>query len=103
MSAAVAEVHRLIRRFLTRPSWPEASEAAQALRTETVGGVLLLVGTVVTMVMANSRLRDAYERTNDLPARAALCLPQPAAALLGGRLVPNLFLCCRPRAQARVD
>ena len=52
MSAAVAEIRRPIRRLLTRSSWPEAAEVAQALRTETVGGVLLLLGVVVAMVMA---------------------------------------------------
>ena len=44
MSAAVAEIRRPIRRLLPRLSRPEAAEVAQALRTETVGGVLLLVG-----------------------------------------------------------
>ena len=58
----MAEIRRPIRRIFTRSSWPEASEVAQALRTETVGGVLLLLGVVVAMVMANTRLHDAYER-----------------------------------------
>jgi hypothetical protein len=60
MSAAVAEIRRPIRSLLTRSSWPEAAEVAHALRTEAVGGVLLLVGVVVAVVvMANTRLRDA--------------------------------------------
>ena len=58
----MAEIRRPVRRLFSRSSWPEASEVAQALRTETVGGVLLLVGVVAAMVMANTRLRDAYER-----------------------------------------
>ena len=58
----MAEIRRPIHRLFTRSSWPEASEVAQALRTETVGGVLLLLGVVVAMVMANTRLHDAYER-----------------------------------------
>jgi Na+:H+ antiporter, NhaA family len=58
----VAETRRPIRRLFSRSSWPEASEVAQALRTETVGGILLLLGVVVAMVMANTRLRDTYER-----------------------------------------
>src|SRR5207344_3570309 len=35
---------------------------AQALRTETLGGILLLLGVVVAMVMANTPLRETYER-----------------------------------------
>ena len=58
----MAEIRRPIRRLFTRSSWPEASEVAQALRTETVGGLLLLLGVAVAMVMANTRLHDSYER-----------------------------------------
>jgi NhaA family Na+:H+ antiporter len=58
----VAEIRRPIRRLFARSSWPEASEVAQALRAETVGGLLLLLGVVVAMVMANTPLRGAYER-----------------------------------------
>ncbi|GAB3594435.1 Na+/H+ antiporter NhaA [Angustibacter peucedani] len=41
-------------------SWPEASYVARALRTETVGGLLLLGAAVVALVWANSPWRDGY-------------------------------------------
>ncbi|GAA4350313.1 Na+/H+ antiporter NhaA [Angustibacter luteus] len=51
------------RRFLTRPSsWPEARFVADALRAETVGGMLLLAAAVIAMVWANSPWRDGYLR-----------------------------------------
>jgi hypothetical protein len=87
----VAEIGRPIRRLLTRSSRPEAAEVAQALRTETVGGVLLLVG-----VCSRHGGHGKYPPTrrirtnNDLPARGALRPPQPAAAFLGGRRRPVL-------------
>jgi Na+:H+ antiporter, NhaA family len=58
----VAQIRRPIRRLFTRSTWPEASTVAHALRTETVGGVLLLAGVLVAMIMANTPLRDAYHR-----------------------------------------
>ena len=36
----MAEIRRPIHRLFARSSWPEASEVAQALRTETLGGIL---------------------------------------------------------------
>jgi len=60
MSAAVAEIRRPIRRLLSRSSRPEAAEVAQALPTETVGGVRLSVGVVVAIVMGS------YPRTRRL-------------------------------------
>jgi NhaA family Na+:H+ antiporter len=82
-SAAVAEIRRPIRRLFTRSTWPETSEVAHALRTETVGGVLLLLGVVVAMVMANTPLRGAYERIANYqigPHIAHLDLPMHAWA-----------------------
>jgi NhaA family Na+:H+ antiporter len=56
-----------VRRFLTRPtSWPEARHLAEALRTETVGGVLLLSAAVVAVIWANSPWQDAYDRLQHL-------------------------------------
>ncbi|MTD13302.1 Na+/H+ antiporter NhaA [Nakamurella sp. YIM 132087] len=46
--------------LLGRGSWPEASRIAGLLRRETVGGVLLLIGTVVALVWVNSPWGDAY-------------------------------------------
>ncbi|MEH3054901.1 MAG: Na+/H+ antiporter NhaA, partial [Patulibacter minatonensis] len=46
-------------------SWPEAQRIAHVLRSETVGGALLLVATVVALVWANSPLGDGYESLRD--------------------------------------
>ncbi|MFI8824512.1 Na+/H+ antiporter NhaA [Streptomyces sp. NPDC053431] len=53
------------RRFLGRLSLPERRYIADALRTETVGGVLLLVATVVALVWANTPLKDSYAAVQD--------------------------------------
>ena len=51
----------------TRPSlfgrgtWPEASRIAAVLRTETVGGVLLVAAAVLALAWANSPWGDAYQ------------------------------------------
>ena len=47
-------------RLFSRSSWPEAQHVARALRTETVGGVLLLIGTLIALTWANSPWRAAY-------------------------------------------
>ncbi|MEX5707706.1 Na+/H+ antiporter NhaA [Parafrankia sp. FMc6] len=47
-------------RLLARPTWPQARYVAGILRSETVGGLLLLAGAVVALVWANSPWRDAY-------------------------------------------
>lgn len=54
------------RRLLARGSWPEARYVASALRTETVGGALLLGAAVVALVWANTPGRDAYTALRDL-------------------------------------
>lgn len=43
-----------------RGSWPEASRIADILRTETVGGLLLVGAAVVALIWANSPWRGAY-------------------------------------------
>ncbi|MEU4773708.1 Na+/H+ antiporter NhaA [Micromonospora sp. NPDC023644] len=48
------------RRFFSRTSWPEARFLANVLRTETVGGGLLLLGAVIALVWANSPWEPAY-------------------------------------------
>ncbi|MFJ7063924.1 Na+/H+ antiporter NhaA [Streptomyces sp. NPDC101115] len=53
------------RRFLGRLSLPERRFVADALRTETVGGVLLLVAAVVALVWANTPLKDSYAAIRD--------------------------------------
>jgi Na+:H+ antiporter, NhaA family len=47
-------------RLLSRRSWPEARFLAEVLRTETVGGALLLLGAVAALLWANSPWRSAY-------------------------------------------
>ncbi|BCJ56665.1 Na+/H+ antiporter NhaA [Micromonospora endophytica] len=49
-----------VRRLFTRTSWPEARFLADVLRTETVGGALLLFGAVIALVWANSPWGGAY-------------------------------------------
>jgi NhaA family Na+:H+ antiporter len=53
------------RRLFGRGSWAEASRVAGILRKETVGGVLLLAGTVVALVWANSPWSAAYAALRD--------------------------------------
>ncbi|WP_435057452.1 Na+/H+ antiporter NhaA [Streptomyces sp. bgisy060] len=53
------------RKFLGRLSLPERRYLADALRTETVGGVLLLVAAVAALVWANTPIRDSYESVRD--------------------------------------
>jgi NhaA family Na+:H+ antiporter len=67
MSAARPEVPLVAaptptpRKFLGRIPGPERNVLADALRTETVGGVLLLVAAVAALIWANSPLRGSYE------------------------------------------
>lgn len=49
-------------RLFTRSSWPQARHLADVLRTETVGGALLLLGAAVALVWANSPWSDSYTR-----------------------------------------
>ncbi|NLU79705.1 Na+/H+ antiporter NhaA [Micromonospora sp. HNM0581] len=51
---------RGVSRLFARTSWPEARFLADVLRTETVGGALLLFGAVIALVWANSPWGDAY-------------------------------------------
>ncbi|MEO7236273.1 MAG: Na+/H+ antiporter NhaA [Lapillicoccus sp.] len=55
-----------VRRLLSRGSWPETRYVAEQLRTETVGGALLLAAAVVALVWANTPWRDAYAGLRDL-------------------------------------
>jgi NhaA family Na+:H+ antiporter len=49
------------RRLFARGSWAETSRIADILRKETVGGVLLLAGTVLALLWANSPWAPSYE------------------------------------------
>ncbi|GAA4978264.1 Na+/H+ antiporter NhaA [Kineococcus glutinatus] len=51
--------------LLGRGSWPEARRIAELLRRETVGGALLLVGTVLALLWANSPWSGGYAALRD--------------------------------------
>ena len=53
-------------RLFARPTWTEARVVADALRTETVGGALLLAAAVVAIAWANSPWRDAYQSLREV-------------------------------------
>ncbi|MFF3327426.1 Na+/H+ antiporter NhaA [Streptomyces sp. NPDC002889] len=51
--------------FLGLLPWPERTAVTQALRTETVGGLVLLAAAVVALVWANTPWSGAYEQVRD--------------------------------------
>jgi len=58
----VSEQQPSIRTLFARTdSWTEAKFIGEVLRTETVGGGLLLIGALVALVWANSPWEDAYQ------------------------------------------
>lgn len=48
------------------PPWPERATVARVLRTETTGGLILLVAAAVALVWANSPWAVSYARVRDL-------------------------------------
>ncbi|WP_105970977.1 Na+/H+ antiporter NhaA [Streptomyces geranii] len=54
------------RKLLGRLSLPERTFVADALRTETVGGVLLLLAAIAALVWANTPVKESYETVLDL-------------------------------------
>ncbi|MGE9807288.1 Na+/H+ antiporter NhaA [Janibacter sp. G1551] len=52
--------------ILRRPGWPEAQRVAEALRTETIGGAVLLAAALAALLWANSPWRDSYAALRDL-------------------------------------
>ncbi|QKV94065.1 Na+/H+ antiporter NhaA [Streptomyces sp. NA02950] len=53
------------RTFLGRPSLPERTFVTDALRTETVGGVILLVAAIAALILANTPLSGFYSDVRD--------------------------------------
>ncbi|MEE4592099.1 Na+/H+ antiporter NhaA [Streptomyces sp. DSM 41524] len=53
------------RKFLGRLSLPERTFVIDALRTETVGGVILLVAAIVALILANTPLSGVYGDIRD--------------------------------------
>ncbi|MBR7743398.1 Na+/H+ antiporter NhaA [Phycicoccus sp. BSK3Z-2] len=47
-------------RILNRPSWTEAQFVTNALRTETIGGAVLLVAALLAIIIANTPAREFY-------------------------------------------
>ncbi|MFM9596032.1 Na+/H+ antiporter NhaA [Streptomyces scabiei] len=52
--------------FLALLPWPERVRVARALRTETVGGLVLLAAAVVALVWANTPWSGSYEQLRDV-------------------------------------
>ncbi|MFC9847928.1 Na+/H+ antiporter NhaA [Streptomyces sp. NPDC060223] len=57
--------HSTSRKFLGRLSLPERNFVADALRAETVGGVLLLVAAIAALIWANTPIKDSYRTVLD--------------------------------------
>ena len=71
-------------RLFARTTWQEAQHVASALRTETVGGALLLAAAVAALVWANSPWHEGYAALRDVrlgpaPLHLDLTLGQWAA------------------------
>ncbi|KXK58280.1 sodium:proton antiporter [Micromonospora rosaria] len=82
------------RRLLTRTSWPEARFLADVLRTETVGGGLLLLGALAALVWANSPWSASYTALGGYvpwPGGAALHLDLPLATWAADGLLAIFF------------
>ena len=90
------------RTFLGRLSLPERTFVADALRTETVGGVLLLVAAVVALIWANTPLSATSTALQRLPSRPRARSACTSPSALGRRRpARGLLLRRRYRAQAR--
>lgn len=57
--------NRVGQRFFTRPEWAEVRFVTNALRTETIGGMLLLVAAALALIWANSPWSEAYYLVRD--------------------------------------
>jgi NhaA family Na+:H+ antiporter len=62
----VTQPRRTAQRLFSRGSWLESSRTADVLRAETTGGLLLMAGTVVALVWANTPWSDVYYDLRDL-------------------------------------
>ncbi|MEU7998216.1 Na+/H+ antiporter NhaA [Micromonospora sp. NPDC049060] len=82
------------RRFFSRTSWPEARFLADVLRTETVGGGLLLLGAMIALTWANSPWESSYAALGawvPWPGGAALHLDLDLAAWAADGLLAIFF------------
>lgn len=55
-----------LERLFRRPSWAEAQFVARALRTETIGGALLLAAAAIALVWANTPWQGGYASLRDV-------------------------------------
>ncbi|SCF14197.1 sodium/proton antiporter, NhaA family [Micromonospora coriariae] len=78
--------------LLSRGSWPEVRRIGDILRTETVGGVLLLSAAVLALVWANSPWSGAYRSLSELTiGPATLHLDLSLAQWAGDGLLAIFF------------
>ncbi|AKS34707.1 Na+/H+ antiporter NhaA [Mycolicibacterium goodii] len=61
----MTEPQPLRRRIFSRTSWPEWQRISELLRTETVGGALLLIAALAALVWANSPWSTTYDQVSD--------------------------------------
>jgi Na+:H+ antiporter, NhaA family len=79
-------------RLFGRGSWPEVSRIADILRTETVGGALLVGAAAIALVWANSPWSGIYEGLSELQVGpAALHLDLTLAQWAGDGLLAIFF------------
>ncbi|HYN96439.1 MAG TPA: Na+/H+ antiporter NhaA [Pilimelia sp.] len=88
--AAAEPAHR--DRLFARPSWQRAQAVAGALRSETIGGLLLLAGAAVALIWANSPWRGSYDAvTGTTVGPAALHLDLTVGAWAADGLLAIFF------------
>ncbi|MBC8093280.1 MAG: Na+/H+ antiporter NhaA, partial [Pseudonocardia sp.] len=75
-----------------RGTWPEVSRVGDILRTETVGGVLLVAAAALALAWANSPLSEAYTALSEVRiGPAALHLDLTLAQWAGDGLLAIFF------------
>ncbi len=73
-------------------SWPQARRLAELLRTETVGGALLLIAALIALVWANSPWGNGYQELREYRAGpSALHLNLPLSAWAADGLLAIFF------------
>ena len=89
-------------RIFRRSTWRETQRVTDALRTETVGGALLLAAAVAAIVWANTPWVDAYTGAAGPDGRTGRAAPGPDPRAVGlRRAARRLLLRRRAGAQAR--
>ncbi len=79
-------------RLFSRPTWQRTQSVASALRSETLGGLLLMGGALIALLWANSPWRDSYATlTGTTIGPAALHLDLTVAAWAADGLLAIFF------------